>query len=200
MPEESSMISPNNLYAFKANGTPVAGFPITLNGPLRPSPVICDFDSDGDVDIILGAGDQLLHVWDMPFAFDSADCPWPTFHGNAWRDGVCYNGAPVAVPDDIPTADEMIVMGPYPNPFNPSTSIRLFVPGLAGTNENVELNVYDVNGRRVRTLYTGAVSTGWHTWVWDGRDNSGRAQSSGLYFLRAQCAGTTAVHKMSLIK
>ncbi len=195
-----SMISPNNLYAFKGNGNLVAGFPISLNGPIRPSAVICDFDTDGDVDIVLGAGDLLLHVWDMPFAYNADDCPWPTFHGNTQRDGVYRRPADVAAPDELPTADEMMVMGPYPNPFNPSTSIKLFVPGQTGANEDVELNVYDVNGRRVRTLHTGAVSTGWHTWVWDGRDNSGRTQSSGIYFLRAQCAGTAAVHKMSLIK
>ncbi len=196
----ASTTSPNNLYAFKADGASLAGFPITLNGPMRPSAVICDFDNDNDVDIIMSGGDRLVHVWDMPFEYNSSNIPWSTFHGNYKRDGVCYGKVLVPVAEDIPAVNELVVKAPYPNPFNPSTSITLFVPGLPGTNSDVRLKVYDVKGRRVRTLFAGPVSAGWHTWVWDGRDNAGKQQASGIYFLRAASGGKSEVHKMSLIK
>jgi hypothetical protein len=80
--------APYNLYAYHADGTGVDGFPITLAGPLMPSAVITDIDFDSDVDIVYGGWDFLIHVWDMPFAYDRRYVPWPTFGGNSKRDGV----------------------------------------------------------------------------------------------------------------
>jgi flagellar hook assembly protein FlgD len=62
------------------------------------------------------------------------------------------------------------------------------------------LEVYDLRGRRVRTVHTGPLSGGWHTMTWDGRDDGGQAQASGLYFLRAAGARVVAVQKMTLLK
>jgi len=58
----------------------------------------------------------------------------------------------------------------------------------------------DVAGRRVRTLHTGAISSGWHTLVWDGQDNAGRGQASGVYFMRAASGSETSLKKMTLVK
>ncbi len=192
--------APNNLYAFKANGQSIDGFPITLTGPIMPTPVICDLDGDLDVDIILGAWDREVHVWDMPFAFDQRHCPWPTYQGNMQRDGVLISVDLVGVDDvaDLPAAT-FKVEAPYPNPFNPSTSIRLHVPVVKGAS-SLELNVYDLQGRKVRTLHNGPISSGWHTMIWDGQDNSGRNQSSGMYFMRARSGGSSSIHKMTLVK
>ncbi len=192
--------APNNLYGFKANGEPIDGFPITVTGPLMPSPVICDLDRDSDVDIVYGGWDRIVHVWDMPFAYDRRNCPWPTFHGNMKRDGVFFPISLVGVQDNQQTPPALFLAeAPYPNPFNPSTSIRLHVPDVHGTG-SLELIVYDLQGRKVRTLHDGAISSGWHTLVWDGRDNSGRSQSSGLYFMRARSGKQTSLHKMTLVK
>ncbi|MCP4293443.1 MAG: hypothetical protein GY780_16575 [bacterium] len=192
--------APNNLYAFKANGNAIDGFPITLTGPLMPSPVICDVDNDRDVDIVYGGWDRAVHVWDMPFAYDRNNVPWPTFHGNMKRDGVFGALHLVGVDNDgeLPAA-AFQVDAPYPNPFNPSTSIRLHVPVIDGSS-NLELVVYDLQGRKVRTLHNGPISSGWHTLVWDGRDNGGRTQSSGMYFMRARSGAVASIHKMTLVK
>lgn len=193
--------APNNLYAFKANGNPIEGFPITLGGPLMAAPVICDIDRDHDVDIVLGAWDRKVHVWDMPFAYDPRNCPWPTFQGNMQRDGVINTDfAPSAVEEnnDLPAA-AFKVESPYPNPFNPSTSIRLHVPVVNGS-ATLELNVYDLQGRKIRTLHNGPISGGWHTMIWDGQDNAGRNQSSGMYFMRARSGQHSTIHKMTLVK
>jgi len=189
--------APYNLYAYNNNGTMVDGFPITLGGPLMPSCVIIDLDHDQDVDIVFGGWDFLVHVWDMPFAYDRHFVPWPTYGGNNRRDGVFYPTALVPVEDGrdvVPSA--FTVDSVYPNPFNPSTTIKLYIP----RSSDLDVAVYDVQGRKVRNLHSGGISAGWHTLVWDGKDDGGRGQSSGMYFLRAMNAGTATVQKMTLVK
>ena len=66
----------------------------------------------------------------------------------------------------------------YPNPFNPSTRIDFELI----SSENVELNIYDIVGKRIRSLGSGFFSAGKHALVWDGKDYQGRMVSSGVYF------------------
>jgi hypothetical protein len=189
--------APYNLYAYKADGVLVDGFPITLEGPVMPSSVITDIDGDWDVDIVYGGWDFDIHVWDMPFAYDPNTVFWPTFGGKALRDGVYIPRSVIGVedPEDIPAAG-FTVDKVYPNPFNPSTKLRLYIP----KNSELDLVVYDVQGRKVRTLHTGNISSGWHTLVWDGKDDTGRGSSSGMYFMRAANGGDVNVQKMTLVK
>ena len=189
--------SPFNLYAYKADGSPVNGFPITLTGPLMPSAVITDLDHDSDVDIVYGGWDTLIHVWDMPFAYDRHLVPWPTFGGSFRRDGVFIPMAvvPVEDPGDVPVAG-FTVDAVYPNPFNPLTTVRLYIPG----SSELDVAVYDVLGRKVRSLHSGRISSGWHTFVWDGKDDAGRGQASSLYFLRVKNQGKVSVQKITLVK
>ena len=191
--------APNNLYAIDQDGNAIEGFPITLNGPLMPSPVICDLDHDGDVDIVYGGWDMVVHVWDMPSAYDRMNVPWPTFRGNMRRDGVFFPLELVDVEDapDVPAS--FLMNPPYPNPFNPTTSIKLYVAGQ-GTSADLDLVIYDIQGRKVRTLHSGPVSVGWHTLVWDGKDGSGRTQSSGLYFAKARSGQVSSTYKLTLVK
>jgi hypothetical protein len=73
----------------------------------------------------------------------------------------------------------------YPNPFNSETVIRYQIPG----NRSVQLAVYDLQGRQLRTLIHGNPDAGIHTVHWDGRDGEGRPMPSGVYVIRMQ-AGT----------
>ncbi len=189
--------APDNMYAFHADGTPVAGFPISLDGPGMPSAVICDLDQDSDVDIVYGGWGRKVHVWDMPFAYDPTNVYWPTFHGNMKRDGVYLSRALVDVPDggDVPS-NTFLVKAPYPNPFNPRTSIKLFVP----RDTELSVGIYDLKGRRVRDLYTGDIGLGWHTLIWDGNDDSGSRQASGIYFMRAVSREGSQTYKLTLVK
>jgi hypothetical protein len=189
--------APYNLYAFQANGTSVAGFPITLNGPVMNGVTITDLDADGDVDIAYAGWDFLCHVWDMPFAYDRNAVPWPTFKGNMRRTGVYYPGQLVGVGEGqaVPAA-ALQLDRPYPNPFNPSTKFSLYVAARG----DLQVDIYDVQGRRVKALHTGPIEAGWHTLVWDGRDDDGRGQASGVYLVRARAAGETSTQKMTLVK
>ncbi len=89
-------------------------------------------------------------------------------------------GAPVA---SIPA--RLTLSPAAPNPFRTETVLRLALPGAA----EARMEVFDLSGRRVRTLLDAAVPAG-ELWVrWDGRDAAGRAVPSGVYFLRL-AAGT----------
>ena len=83
-----------------------------------------------------------------------------------------------------------------PNPFNPMTTLRFELPG-AGT---VRLSVFDVAGRRVRTLVDGALAAGSHEIVWDGRDAAGRDVGSGSYLARLEFGGQSQTVRMGLVR
>jgi parallel beta-helix repeat protein len=73
------------------------------------------------------------------------------------------------------TVSEYALLGNYPNPFNPSTTIRFGLP----TAGNVSLIVYDVLGREVTTLVRGTLDAGYHTATWNAL-----SVASGVYFAR----------------
>jgi hypothetical protein len=84
----------------------------------------------------------------------------------------------------------------YPNPFNPMTTIPFFT----ASDALVELAVYDIHGRRLRTLVSERFPPGHHQVVWDGKDKDGQQAASGMYFLRLRAGETTMVKKMILVK
>jgi hypothetical protein len=84
-----------------------------------------------------------------------------------------------------------------PNPFNPVTTIRFDV-AHAG---RVRLHIYDVAGRRLRTLVDARMGAGaGKSVVWDGLDAAGRRLPSGLYFYRLEAPDLTATRKMLLVE
>ena len=85
---------------------------------------------------------------------------------------------------------------PAPNPFRLDTRLRfaLAEPG------RVEIRLFDAGGRAVRTLAAGTWEAGEHSVVWDGRDESGRAVSSGTYFARLSAGGRTTERRVVRIR
>ena len=84
----------------------------------------------------------------------------------------------------------------YPNPFNPSTTIRYQLPHDA----EVRLELFDVLGQKVRDLVRQGQSAGHYRVVWDGRDDAGRFAAAGVYFYRLQAGEQTQVRKLLLLK
>ncbi|MBI2501832.1 MAG: T9SS type A sorting domain-containing protein [Candidatus Latescibacteria bacterium] len=84
----------------------------------------------------------------------------------------------------------------YPNPFNPSTVIPFSVP----QRQEVRLAIYDVLGQRVRTLVSGPLAPGFHTLVWDGRDDLAHQVAAGLYFYQLELGSFRQTRKMVLVK
>ena len=79
---------------------------------------------------------------------------------------------------------EFILSQNYPNPFNQSTKIE-FTLAHSGF---VSLNMYDILGRKVKTLVGEELSSGYKSVLWDGRNDSGEEVVSGIYFYRITVA------------
>ncbi len=84
----------------------------------------------------------------------------------------------------------------YPNPFNPTTTISFFLPGAG----HVSLTIFDAQGKRIRDLIEREFTGGQATAVWDGRNNSGEAVSSGVYFYRLTAENKVLTRKLTLLK
>ncbi|MGH1362940.1 MAG: T9SS type A sorting domain-containing protein [Calditrichia bacterium] len=97
---------------------------------------------------------------------------------------------------------QMSLHGNYPNPFNPSTTIRYEL----STPQRVSIAIFDAVGRVVRVLNdspTGGGGTGGDTYsvVWDGKDNLGNSVGSGVYYYRLSSdSGQSISRKMVLLK
>ncbi len=92
--------------------------------------------------------------------------------------------------------DKVALLGNYPNPFNPETSIHFSLPSPM----QVTLAIYDRLGRRVRQLHTGALPEGEHRLHWDGRSEQGETMTSGIYFYRLSTPAGIRTGKMVLMK
>lgn len=85
----------------------------------------------------------------------------------------------------------------YPNPFNPTTKIQFSIP----KQSSVDLAIYDIHGRLVRTLVAGQeFSQGSYHVDWDGKNNNGDRVATGIYFSRIQAGNYSATKKMTLLK
>lgn len=94
-----------------------------------------------------------------------------------------------AVPCDQ-VEDGARAMMAYPNPSNAGARLSF----TTAARQHVNLSLYDIGGRRVRTLQDGEVDAGVHSLNWDGNDASGRSLASGLYFARLMTpAGTRSI-------
>jgi subtilisin family serine protease len=85
----------------------------------------------------------------------------------------------------------------YPNPFNPVTSLRYGVPVPGGF---VSIRIYDITGRRIKTLVAGEKSPGYHNVVWKGDSDGGSSVASGVYFVRMTAPTSTQTKKIVLLK
>ena len=92
--------------------------------------------------------------------------------------------------------DNACIMRAFPNPGNPSMSVHFSIP----QEQHVELSVYNLLGRTVKTLYSGRKQAGSHTVIWDGTGPSGSSAPTGVYIIRLQTGGNVHTAKVSLVK
>ncbi len=91
---------------------------------------------------------------------------------------------------------QVALEAPVPNPFNPSTKLSFTLD----REQQAELAVYDVSGRKVRTLLSGRCCAGRTEIEWNGCGDGGRPLASGVYFARLTTEGATQSRKMALMK
>jgi len=83
-----------------------------------------------------------------------------------------------------------------PNPARDSAVVR-FTPRAAG---EVNFAIYDVLGRRIRTLYAGRIDAALQEFAWDGRDDGGRDVHSGVYLARIETTEGTRSARIVMLK
>jgi len=110
------------------------------------------------------------------------------------------------------------LIGNFPNPFNPETTIRFVVGGSMFENPHpspllvgggkgevfgqraVQIEIFNIRGQKVRTLVNDFHQSGEYTVVWNGRDDNGLQVSSGVYFYRMRAGEYQSVRRMLLMK
>jgi hypothetical protein len=103
----------------------------------------------------------------------------------------------VSEPSSRSERDHAGLLNVYPNPAHSQAMwIRFDVPRTGW----VTLAVFDLAGRRVRTLESGQRSAGQRTVRWDGRDEEGRRVAAGPYFVRFTAAGESATERVVLVR
>jgi len=112
--------------------------------------------------------------------------------------GVCSNVA--GIPESINIPKEFRISQNYPNPFNPTTKIFYDLP----LTSNVQLEVFDILGKKVKTLANGQVDAGYHEVNWDGSNESNLKVSSGIYIYKFSAISNqknfNAIKKMIFLK
>ena len=103
---------------------------------------------------------------------------------------------PPTVAGDSPPLVAVTVLPNYPNPFTSTTELEIGIVKASA----IEIDVFDVAGRKVRTQTFAQRSAGWRKLVFDGRDEMGRLLPSGVYFYRVRASGTAVVRKMVIVR
>ncbi len=93
-------------------------------------------------------------------------------------------------------ASQLALSDPVPNPFNPETALKYSLD----RGGDVELVVFDVAGRRVRTLVAEPQAAGPHAATWHGVDDRGRTVPAGVYFARLRTGTGLRTTKLMLLK
>jgi hypothetical protein len=142
---------------------------------------------------IVLSGFSFHHIRDVTSGFP----PARTEH---LRDILIYLGNTVSEPTGIPTDGPQLATyldHNYPNPFNPTTTIRYGVK----TQAHVSLKVYNVAGQLVKTLVNGIQQpTAEYKVKWNGDSDSGQAVASGVYFYKLVTKDFAQTRKMVLLK
>jgi hypothetical protein len=99
-----------------------------------------------------------------------------------------WTGTPALAPGSVSAA---------PNPFRRDTAIRL---DLVRAERAIDVGIFDLGGRLVRSLHSGMLGAGEHRIPWDGLDTGGREAADGIYLVRVQSQGLRIGTKIVLLK
>ncbi|RKZ14518.1 hypothetical protein DRQ17_07545 [bacterium] len=139
-------------------------------GDVESSPALGDIDGDGKLEIVVGSNDDKLYA---------------------------LNGELTGIEKPTSIVPEVIfVLQNQPNPFTVTTEIRYGLP----ENLNVNITVYNLLGEKIVTLVDENKKAGYYTTIWDGRDNTGRNLSSGVYFIKFNAGGYSRTLKAILME
>ncbi|MEA1971855.1 MAG: FlgD immunoglobulin-like domain containing protein, partial [Candidatus Cloacimonadota bacterium] len=104
---------------------------------------------------------------------------------------------PVGIEEETISYNNEIKTNNYPNPFNPTTTIKYFLP----KDDFVNLSIFNIKGQKVKTLVNSIKEKGNNSIEWNGKDENNNSVSSGIYFYKIKTSnGVEQINRMVLLK
>jgi Ca-activated chloride channel homolog len=139
--------------------------------------------------------DSLIHIslkYNIRCRYTAYIADYSTIYDPTW---VQDNG-----PEKNVLVPQSYIISNYPNPFNPSTTLYIYISQDDLTVKERFIKIYNSLGQLVAVIDISQLGAGFHTIRFDGRDYSGMPLPSGLYFVRMYVGQTVSTLKVTLIK
>jgi len=155
--------------------------------PLGTNPMLAWLESDPTM---IAAASRIDSLWTASDPDTPSTFPLAQFDANGWP------LPPTVSVEDLFRPEVRVLQGAVPNPFRGRAAIRFRAP-QAG---RVRLEVFDLTGRRVRTLLDREIEAGWKEVWWAGLDDANAALPSGMYLVRLEGFGRRESARMTLVR
>ncbi len=117
---------------------------------------------------------------------------YPLFNGFSYE---VYSTTSMGI-EEFSSPENFHLYQNFPNPFNPNTTIKFDLP----VESAVQIKIYDVKGELIKTITRESNHTGKNEIVWDGTNNNGNKQPSGVYVYQVNSNTASECRKMILLK
>jgi serine protease len=188
------------IYALDHSANNLRNFPIPgdANHQITASAAIGDLDGNGTMEIavpVKTTSDANLLVLSYREQALVGNLQWPCYGRDHQRsNNFALNPNSINDPSNLPAMFSLAQN--YPNPFNPTTAIEFSLKKAS----NVTLSIFDILGREVKMLYSGPLTAGTHSLIWNSTDQSGNLVTSGIYFYRLESSEGSLTKRMVLLK
>ena len=185
----------NRILAYNKNGKMVDGFPLTVNGAIKSSPVLLNMDKDVDAELLVASEDGFIHGWDLSGEYKEESFPWVMYGYDARHTNYFPKENLQPVPQITGDLLPVKMAFNYPNPAKDQTKIRYFLK----QNAEVDIKIYDLSGMLVDE-FTGPGEGKTHNErIWDCSK-----YASGVYLCRVEAKSDddnqVVIFKIALVK
>jgi aminopeptidase N len=193
---------PDYEYSWEADTPEVGQLTLHIEQVQTDAPL---FKMPIQIDIVTITGNERFVVWDslatQAFVLDPAGEPTGVvFDPEDWILEY-HHEVPVGIAEALGQDARPGIDAILPTPSSRGVTLSFHTPsGSGGQDQWTSLSIYDVNGRRVRTLIKAVLASGSHIARWDGHSDLGRRVSPGVYFARLKHGGMTAARRLILVE
>ncbi|MBN2090032.1 T9SS type A sorting domain-containing protein [candidate division KSB1 bacterium] len=173
-----------------------------LTGNFSPQPVTFDIKlqlpEKGKVnEVVVASSDAAYNSGALPFAASASGEVFFKISMYLFSTVFCsFDESPTPLFNPVDLPNHFNLVNNYPNPFTQSTTITL----LLNFDNNIELTIYDLMGRTVRSLMKGFYAANTYKIIWDGTNDNGAKVANGIYFCRVIAGTEEKVIKLSMFQ
>jgi M6 family metalloprotease-like protein len=185
----------NRVLAYNKDGRMVDGFPLTVNGAIKSSPILLNLDKDVNAELLVASDDGFINGWDLPGEYKQESFPWVMYGYDAGHTNYFPTGSLPPVP---PIAGDLLpskMAFNYPNPAKDQTRIRYFLKQNAAVN----IKIYDLSGMLVDEFAGPGEGMTHNERTWDCSK-----YASGVYLCRVEAKSEdenqVVIFKIALVK